>query len=228
MAAADGPIVLVSFELPDGPIHDRVMSAAPSGRPLEVAYVGAANGDDPRWFEGVESVLRTRHAARVHRVVADRALHRDNEGILNSADIVYLGSGDVSRLARGLHAAGLTEPIRRRHREGALLFGVSAGAIALSRFWLEFPPASDAAPSPSLLPCLGLVEFAVDCHGEQENWEELRTLLRLWGDAAPDAIVDAFGIPSGGGLVFTHGRLDTHIGAPPLWLRLVRGRVETV
>jgi hypothetical protein len=223
MSVSGGPVVVVSFELPDGAMHDRVLSAAALGRVPDIAYIGAANGDDPRWFERVEERLRKRHGARVRRVVASAAARAENEQILEDADVIYLGSGDVSLLARGLHGAGLTETIRRRHREGALLFGVSAGAIALSRFWLEF-----ARPSqPSLLPCLGAIDVAIDCHGEEDDWEELRALLRLWGDAAPEAVVDAFGIPTGGGLLFTNGRLESQIGPPPLWLRLRRGQVET-
>jgi hypothetical protein len=225
-ASRGGPIVVVSFELPDGPVHQRILGGAASGRPPAIAYVGAANGDDPRWFERAAEAWRGRHGAAVARVLADPALRAQNEELLESADVIYLGSGDVPLLVRSLHAAGLTALIRRRQAQGALLFGVSAGAIALSRFWLDFP--AGEPQSPSLLPCIGVLDAAIDCHDEGDDWSELYALLRLWGQAAPDAVVDAYGLPAGSALVFRHGRVDLRLGPPPLWLRLAQGRVERV
>jgi peptidase E len=220
---ASGLAFLIGFDLPDGPLHDHALEVCGLGRPPEIAYVGSANGDDPGCFRRTEHALRRRHGARVHHVLAHPTRRARNEEILQRADVIYIAPGDVSRLSRRLHAAGFAETLRRRHRDGAMVVGVSAGAIALAPYWIEFPT---EAGQPSLLPCLGALEIAVDCHDEDEDWPELRALLALHGKTAPEVTIDAYGIPRGGALILRDGRVRDHVGPCPKWMRLRRGQIE--
>src|SRR5260370_14748202 len=117
---------------------------------------------------------------------------------------------------------GLDELIRRRRREGAVLVGVSAGAIGLTRWWVEFPDDNPALTRPTRYACIGAVDCAVDCHDEDSDWEELRALLDAWAIEEPDAVVDAWGIPLGGAIEVGDGGV-THLGPPPKRLPLHPG-----
>ncbi len=125
----------------------------------------------------------------------------------------------------GPRALGLDEQIRRRHREGALVVGVSAGAIGLTRFWVRFPEDDEALAEPTRFACIGALDVAVDCHDEQSDWEELRALLAAWARQEPEAVVEAYGIPLGGALELAPSGAVTHLGPAPRRLRLDRGRI---
>jgi hypothetical protein len=213
--------MLIAHGVPDDGHHRRFMELA--GRPQpEIAYLGAANGDQRRWYERVADTLARKYGARctLARTVGtdDRAPAAE---ILERADILYLAGGDVSALSERVHALSLGELIRRRHQEGALLVGVSAGAIGLTRFWIEF----DGDRPSRRFPCVGALPFAVDCHDEESDWEELRALLEQWAHEAPGEEVDAFGIPAGGALeIDATGRVTPH-GPAPRRFRLENGKI---
>ncbi len=213
-----GPAILIAHGVPGDALHDRVFELA-GARPL-VAWVGAANDDSLPWFERAAGVLQKRYGADMQRVrtsVAD-----DTQRLVDEAPVIYLPGGDVSLLSERLRAHGLDERIRRRHAEGALVVGVSAGAIGLTRWWVEFP---EDGRAPYRFPCIGALDVAVDCHDEESDWEELRALLAVWAHDEPEAVVEAYGIPAGGAIEIAPAGGVTHLGPAPKWLRLDRGRV---
>jgi hypothetical protein len=213
-----GPAILIAHGVPGDELHDRVFELA-GARPL-VAWIGAANQDSRPWFERAAQVLRPRYGADMHMVRT--AFADESQRLVDDASVLYLPGGDVSLLSERLRALGLDERIRRRHADGALVVGVSAGAIGLTRWWVEFP--DDGRP-PCRIPCIGALDLAVDCHDEESDWEELRALLDAWGRDEPAAVVEAYGIPQGGALEIAPGGEVTHLGAAPKRLRLDRGRV---
>ena len=216
-----GPAMLIAHGMPDDDFHRRIFELVGREQP-EVAYVGAANGDQRRWFERVAETVAKRFGARCRLA---RTVGVDDRGpaaeLIERADVIYLAGGDVSALSERVHALQLGELIRRRHQEGAMLVGVSAGAIGLTKYWVEFEGDEPARR----FPCVGALPFAVDCHDEDSDWEELRALLARWAADAPDEEVDAWGIPAGGALeVDSAGRVRPH-GPAPRRLRLVRGKI---
>jgi cyanophycinase len=213
-----GPAILIAHGVPGDKLHDRVFELA-GARPL-VAWVGAANDDSVTWFERAAKVLRARHGADMRMVRTTFA--DESQKLVDEARVIYLPGGDVSLLSERVRALGLDEQIRRRHREGALVVGVSAGAIGLTRHWIEFP---EDGRAPYLIPCIGALELAVDCHDEESDWEELRALLDVWQREEPGVRVDAWGIPAGGALEIAPDGGVTHLGAAPKRLRLDGGRI---
>ncbi|HEX4459467.1 MAG TPA: Type 1 glutamine amidotransferase-like domain-containing protein, partial [Polyangia bacterium] len=193
-----GPAILIASAQSADRFHDRAFSLA--AKNPSVAWIGAAHGDTPGGFERTAGFLGKRYGAAVLHAHCDRA--DEARKIVAGADFVYLGGGDVRVLIDRLRAAGLDEIIRRRHADGAIVLGVSAGAIGLTPSWLDFP---DEEGPPVRFPCLNAVDIAVDVHDEESDWEELRALLAVWAREQPDAVVAAYGIPSGGAL-----ELDTH------------------
>jgi hypothetical protein len=213
-----GPAILIAHGVPGDALHDRLFELA-GARPL-VAWVGAANEDSLPWFERAATVLRQRYGADVRMVRT--AFADDSQRLVDEAPVIYLPGGDVSLLAARARELGLDETIRRRHAEGALVVGVSAGAIGLTRWWVEFP--EDGRP-PYRIPCIGALPIAVDCHDEESDWEELRALLDAWQREEPGATVDAYGIPAGGALELAASGAVTHLGPAPKRLRLDGGRI---
>lgn len=212
-----GPAILIAHGVPGDELHDRAFELA--GPRPSVAWIGAASNDSRPWFERVAKVLRQRYGADVQMAKDDEAAR-----IIADARMLYFGGGDVKLLADRVEQLELAEIVRRRRREGAVLVGVSAGAIGLTRYWIEFPDDNPALARPTRFACIGAVDCAVDCHDEDSDWEELRALLAAWALDEPDAVVDAYGIPLGGAIEVTDVGM-TPLGPAPKWLRLDRGRI---
>ncbi len=91
--------------------------------------------------------------------------------------------------------------IREASARGVPTFGVSAGAILLGDYWVDWAEDDDAPiEDASLVPCTGVVAGHVfDAHDEDDDWGELRaaaTLLKARGIQAR-----LLGIPTGGALI---------------------------
>ena len=221
-----GPAILIAHGNPGDHMHDRAFALA-GARP-RVAWIGAANGDSHTWFERAAKVLRKKYSADVElaRTVGEFDA-AETRRLVETAAMIYFAGGDVGLLAERMRALGLDELIRRRHAEGTLVVGVSAGAIGLTRYWVRFPDddEDDAPSQPSRFACIGALPLAIDCHDEESDWEELRALLDAWAREEPGAIVEAYGIPSGGGLeIAPDGRVSRSVPKPTR-LRLDGGRI---
>ena len=83
---------------------------------------------------------------------------------LNEADLILLAGGDVERGWQAFEATGLKEKIVERYYAGAILMGVSAGAVQLGlKGWDEG----------EVFDTFRLVPFVVDVHDEP-NWTRLQ------------------------------------------------------
>ena len=219
-----GPALLIAHGGPGDAFHDRAFERLARRAP-KVAYVGAANRDQAAWYLRVSDTLRTRHGARVElaRTMVDNP--GPARGALEDADLIYLAGGDVQLLATRLRVLGLDSVLRSCHAAGAMLLGISAGAIALGPCWISFPDDQAALDRARRFPCIGAVPFAVDCHDEEGDWEELRALLGRWALDDPKATVEGYGIPHGGALELDERGLVSVIGTPPKRLRLDHGQI---
>jgi len=81
---------------------------------------------------------------------------------------------------RRLRDRDLLPALRKKHGAGTPFFGISAGAILLSRSWIRWRDPDDDG-SAELFECLGLAPLLCDCHGEEDGWGELKALLALAG-----------------------------------------------
>jgi hypothetical protein len=144
----------------------------------------------------------------------------DDAGALDRADLVFVSGGDPTGGAKVLAATGLGARIREACARGVPAMGVSAGAILLGEWWVDWPEDEEDDPQlerTQLVRCTGLVAGHVfDTHDEEGGWEELRTvaeLLRRRGESAR-----LLGIPTGGALVFDGEGGMQVIGNPPFSL----------
>jgi cyanophycinase-like exopeptidase len=161
---------------------------ARGSEPFAAAYLGASNGDEPAFYEIFEGAMELLGVAR-RRFVRSRP-DSDDLDFLSRADLVLLAGGEVLRGWRALEASGAAELVAARYHEGAILVGVSAGAVQLGSGWLA---AGDGEER--ILPTAGLLPFMIDAHDEP-GWAHLRRTMQH----APKHLA-GLGIPFGGAAV---------------------------
>jgi len=158
-----------------------------------IAYVGAATGDDESFYQRMASILRTAGASTVTQALispdgADLAKAKD---VLASADIVFVGGGDVFEGIQTLRERKMVGFLQGLYEQGKPFFGLSAGSIMLAETWIHWVDPDDDSTA-ELFPCLGFAPIICDTHGEEDDWEELRAALKLAEDGRK-----GYGIVSG-------------------------------
>ncbi len=146
----------------------------------QIAYVGAASGDDAGFFRRLSTLLREAGAgdvvlARTCGRFADHA--KAAKTILMHADAIFVSGGDVEEGMRVLMESGLIPVLQERFAAGVPFIGLSAGSIMLGRKWIAWDdPANDATAR--IFDCLGLAPLVCDTHAEDDDWSELHALLQ--------------------------------------------------
>ena len=145
-----------------------------------VAYVGTAHGDDRNFFGFMANFLFEEGASMVnHALICPRDADIDKaKDYLDSADVVYVGGGDVDEGIRVLEKKNMASYLRRLYEDGKPFFGVSAGAIMLAKKWVRWRDSDDDSTA-ELFTCLGIAPVVCDTHAEQDDWEELKMALKL-------------------------------------------------
>jgi cyanophycinase-like exopeptidase len=197
-------------------------------RPLAL-YIGAASGDDRQFGTALVEVLETAGARRVlwpkltgRKKDRDRALEA-----LEKVDLVFVGGGDVEAGVDALHDVDLCEPLHAAARRGAVLAGMSAGAIMLGERWVRWPNADAGDDEAETYACLGLVPCSFDTHGEGDDWSEARSFAAVRARELKKK-VDVLGVPSGAALVIEADGTMRARGAPVVVLAALPNRQATI
>lgn len=154
------------------------------------AYIGASNGDKPEYYQIFEAAMDGIGIS--DRRMISSSFGAEDKEYLERADLILLAGGGVERGWKVIESTGMKEILVRRHAEGAVLAGVSAGAVQLG--WLGF--GGDVPKAGRLVDPLKLVPAIIGVHEEDDQWRDLRKLMRL-----SDVPIRGLGIPSGGGLI---------------------------
>jgi hypothetical protein len=193
----------------------RVLTGAElSVPPLQAAYLGASNGDDPAFFDIFTAAMALAGISRC-RMIPSQPSAEDREW-LSQARVILLAGGDPLRGWKSFQDNGLESVLRERYFGGAVLMGVSAGAMQLGmRAWSE--PGSGEE---GLFSVLGLAPFVVGVH-EQPEWRELKHALRSTGEG-----MRGIGIPAGGGALLHPDQTLEPVRHPLTELRLEEGTLR--
>jgi peptidase E len=153
----------------------------------KAAYLGASNGDAPEFYELFRAAMEAIGIRTCRQILSEPdAADRD---FLREADLILLAGGDTERGWKAFETAGIGQSLIERYYGGALLIGVSAGAVQLGlKGW-------DAEGGRSF-DTLRLVPFVVDVHDEP-SWGQLARAVSRAGEHAK-----GFGIPTGGGALY--------------------------
>jgi hypothetical protein len=179
------------------------------------AYLGASNGDAPEYYSIFEAAMDGA-GVRDRRMILS-SFAAEDRSFLSGADLILLAGGDVERGWEVFVETGMREVIVGRYAEGAVLMGISAGAVQLGLC----APAGSGASQAGLVDTFKLVPFVIDAHDEGRRWGRLRGALRLLGGAAR-----GIGIPTGGGMVYHPGGRVEAVGRPLHELSFEGGEVN--
>jgi hypothetical protein len=158
-----------------------------AGRAPKAAYLGAANGDAPEFYQLFLSAMDQIEVRDCRQIPATPAA-ADLE-FLAAADLILLAGGDVRRGWDAFKAAQLDQKLVERYYAGAVLLGVSAGAVQLGlKGWDETGERTSDM--------LRIVPFVVDVHDEP-GWGRLLRAVPKAGEHAR-----GLGIPGGGGALY--------------------------
>jgi len=178
------------------PLIQRIYSQSGAPNPA-IAYIGAASGDDQRFFSFISSTLKEAGAGEIsHAILAPaNADVKKAQKIIETADVIYISGGDVERGMRVLEEKKIISFLKGLFHSGKLFFGLSAGSIMLAREWVRWSDPDDDTTA-ELFPCLGFAPVLCDMHAEEDGWPELRTALMF----KPEGEV-GYGIAGGAGLI---------------------------
>jgi cyanophycinase-like exopeptidase len=164
------------------------------------AYIGASNGDEPSYYRDL--FLPAFESVGVgERCMIVTHPSPDYRRFLERADIILLAGGSVEKGWRVFEENGFQALIRERYMAGALLLGVSAGAVQLGRGGLKDDESAIVAT-------FGFLPLYVGVHEEREHWKKLWRALSL-----QEPPVHGIGISAGGGVMYHEGEVYP-IGKP--------------
>ena len=189
------PAVLVAGGRPRNPgAMAAMMSRAFDGldKP-QAAYIGTANNDNMAFFQMMKAVLKSAGADKVNFVHLAKK-NPDLEAAkktLAEADLIFISGGEVEDGMNCLKKHDLTGFLKELYCSGKRFMGVSAGVIMMGSHWVHWDAEGDDSTA-RLFDCLGFVPFLFDVHGEDEDWTELKTALKLLGEGSK-----GYGLPGG-------------------------------
>ncbi|MCP3960540.1 MAG: type 1 glutamine amidotransferase-like domain-containing protein [bacterium] len=154
----------------------------------KAAYVGASNGDRPEFYQLFQSAMEGIGIGDC-RMIPSEPSAEDLE-YFDAADLVLLAGGDVERGWRAFERNGLKDRVIERYYQGALLIGISAGAVQLGLQGLR-----GDADTAEYFETFKLIPLVIDVHEEPE-WTRLEGTMPEIGELA-----QGIGIPSGAGAV---------------------------
>jgi hypothetical protein len=159
------------------------------GTELLAAYIGASNGDQPEFYELFRGAMAGVEITAC-RMIPTEPTEEDLD-FVRRAHLILLAGGDPKRGWDAFEANGLDKLVVERYSQGAVLIGVSAGAVQLGlQGWHE-----DEAGEDWLFETFRLVPFLIDVHAEPE-WPRMHRALPKMG-----GYTRGLGLPTGGGAV---------------------------
>jgi len=171
-----------------GSLARRIRADLGSSSP-KAAYLGASNGDQPEFYSLFLAAMEMMEVSDCRLVPSNPS--RDDIMFVEKADLILLAGGDVERGWKVFEQNGFKDLIARKRYDGALLIGVSAGAVQLGLGSLS----NSAQPKP--FHTFRFAPFYVGAHDERNDWWDLRALVNL-----SQSDTRAIGIAMGGGVAY--------------------------
>jgi cyanophycinase len=159
--------------------------------PLSAAYIGASNGDRPEFYDIFEAAVDA--VGITDRRMIASSFDEGDRAFLERAGLIILAGGDVRLGWNTFERTGMKDVILDRYTKGAVLVGVSAGAVQLGLYGIVEKPASSET---ELLDVFKLAPLVVDTHDERADWSRLSQAIQ-----SLEGTVTGLGIPSGGGVI---------------------------
>lgn len=169
-------------------LAERIRADLDSANP-KAAYIGASNGDQPEFYSLFEAAMESMEISDCRMVPSQPS--REDMLFLENADLIVLSGGDVELGWQVFEQNGLKELLPRKRFDGAILMGVSAGAVQFGLGCLS------NSSQPKQIDMFRFAPFYIGAHDEGNDWWDLRALVNL-----SQADARAIGLPAGGGAVY--------------------------
>lgn len=157
---------------------------------ITAAYIGASNGDKAEYYDIFTAAMNQIGITQCRHIKAKPT--SEDYTFLRTADLVLLAGGSTAKGWNAITRSELQEKIVKCYHNGAILVGISAGAIQLGlRGW----KASRRIPK-DLFETFQIVPAVIDVHDESD-WKFLGKVVRHLGKTNR-----GFGIPAGGGAAY--------------------------
>jgi cyanophycinase len=166
-AAAKGTLVVIGGGVSTVEIVDKTIELA-GGKSAKVAIIAEAN---PETGPGSLAMWQRAEVAKV--ALVDVKQPDVSKKLLNEADLIWMPGGLQGVFMNSIHGTGIEETVRRRHHEGAVIAGTSAGAAVMSKVMIGGRSDLDslkAGTAPYLMNGMGLwPEAIIDQHFLQKG-----------------------------------------------------------
>ena len=155
----------------------------------KAAYIGYSNGNIKDFYDIFQSAMEGIGIQCCRMLGED--FGDEDKAFVEDVSIILLSGGDVAQGWNKIADTGLKELVLKRFSEGAVLIGVSAGAVQLGMGTVSESGSNDAMDTFQILP------FVVGAHQEAEDWKGLREQVLHKG-----GYTKGIGIPFGAGFVY--------------------------
>jgi len=174
-------------------IKETIYSQKSSKQKIKAAYIGASNGDEEDFYDiFLAAVAQVGISPKDCMMIKSKPSEAEKD-FLTEADLILLAGGDVKLGWDVMTENGVREAIVECYHNGAVLIGISAGAVQLGiRGFSE----TGERKVEDMFTTFQLVPFVIDVHDDSQ-WERLSEAVKNGDDHCR-----GFGIPSGGGAVF--------------------------
>mgnify|MGYP003288377236 CR=1 FL=1 len=181
---------LLFWQSSDGPFLNTARVQIDAQFP-KAAYIGASNGDLAEFYDIFEAAMESIDIHDCRMIRSD--LSSEDLLFLEEADIILLAGGDSVKGWKVFERNGVKDLLVRRYYEGALLIGVSAGAVQLG---LMSWPGGTNRPA-NFIENFKLVPFIISAHDERGDWQALKSAVQ-----SMDGRFRGLGLPTGGGAIY--------------------------
>lgn len=157
---------------------------------LTAAYIGASNGDKSEYYDIFVAAMNQIGIETCRHIRSKPTTH--DYSFLRTADLVLLAGGSTVKGWNVFKNTELQQRVVDCYHNGAVLIGISAGAIQLGlRGWRQ----TKRLPK-DLFPTFQLVPAVIDVH-DTADWDYLKKVVVHVGDNNR-----GYGIPAGGGAAY--------------------------
>jgi cyanophycinase len=179
---------LLFWKSDSGSLVERIRADLSASSP-KAAYIGASNGDQPEFYNLFIAAMEGMGISNCRMIPTKPS--REDLLYMEESDLILLAGGDVELGWQIFEQNGLKDLIPRKRFDGAVLIGISAGAMHLGLGSLS------NSSQPKQISMFRFAPFYVGAHDEKNDWWDLRALVNL-----SPADARGIGISAGGGAAY--------------------------
>ena len=158
---------------------------------IKAAYIGASNGDNPDYFDIFKAAMDQIGVTKC-RMIPSKPDIVDLD-FLNLSEIILLAGGEVKKGWDIFKQNNLDKIIMDSYHKGAVLMGLSAGAVQLGLKGKD----DSRKNSRVFFDTFKIIPYIIDVHNENDEWKQLHKMVKNG-----EQYLKGYGIPSGGGMIF--------------------------